>query len=48
MGVSATNHPATIPCDRCPNSCGEVWEDTLTEQEINASKVLRFERDDNP
>jgi hypothetical protein len=40
--------PATLPCDRCINSSGEVWEDSLTETEKNPPAKKFFERDDNP
>jgi hypothetical protein len=32
-GKSAMGHPATLPCERCPNSSGEVDFDTMTEEE---------------
>lgn len=40
--------PATLPCPRCLNSSGEVWEDSLTEEEKNQKPKPFYERDDNP
>lgn len=39
--------PATLPCDRCETS-GSVWEDTLTEAELNPPPKVFYIRDDNP
>ena len=34
-GKSERNYPATLPCPRCPNSSGEVDQETLTDEEKN-------------
>lgn len=39
--------PATLPCNRCPNSSGEVPLESLTEEEKLPVKKLFFYRDDN-
>ena len=38
--------PATLPCDRCPSSGGEVPLESLTEEEKNPPQPIRYERDD--
>jgi hypothetical protein len=40
--------PATLPCPRCINSSGEVWEESLTEAERNIPPKPFFPREDNP
>jgi hypothetical protein len=45
-GRSATGHPATLPCERCPNSSGEVLAESLTELERVVSIPIRYDRDD--
>lgn len=40
--------PATLPCPRCINSSGEIWEDSLTEEEKNPKPKQFYERNDNP
>jgi len=32
-GRNAAGHPATLPCERCPNSSGEIDFNTLSEEE---------------
>jgi hypothetical protein len=45
-GRNASGNPATLPCDRCINSTGEVDYGGLTEEEKNPKPKIHYKRDD--